>query len=53
MDLGFNPADFDLDPSRPRTLRPDGRGVWIVPLTGRRARVVVGPVDFDGYDDGW
>lgn len=31
--------------------RPDGRGVWIYPLTFGRARIVLG--DEEGLDDGW
>ena len=37
----------------PFTLRPDGRGVWLYPLTFGRVRVVVGRVGSSCYDDGW
>lgn len=38
----------------PLFVRPDGRGVWIYPLTYGRARIVVGGLaEGDGLDDGW
>ena len=32
---------------------PDGRGLWVYPLTFGRARLVIGPVGEDWYDDAW
>ncbi len=37
----------------PIKILPDGRGLWVYPLTFGRARLVVGPVGEDFYDDGW
>ena len=31
----------------------DGRSLWVYPLFYGRARLVVGPLDADWYDDGW
>ena len=43
--------------AEPLFLLPDGRGVWIYPLTFGRARIVVGKVGnldgLEGLDDGW
>lgn len=33
--------------------RPDGRGVWVMPLTYGRGRVVVAHEGAQAYDDGW
>lgn len=37
----------------PIKILPDGRGVWIYPLTFGRARIVVGPIGDSFYSDSW
>lgn len=37
----------------PDRVLPDGRGAWIYPLTFGRARLCVGAVGEDFYDDHW
>ena len=32
---------------------PDGRAIWITPLTLGRARIIIGPPESPTYDDGW
>lgn len=43
----------DLSMYDPIKILPDGRGIWIDPLTFGRARINIGPVDSACYDDGW
>lgn len=43
-------SDYVAPPIR---ILPDGRGVWIDPLTYGRARLNVGQVGSPVYDDGW
>lgn len=37
----------------PIKVLPDGRGVWVLPMTYGKWRLVVGPVGSNGYDDAW
>lgn len=32
---------------------PDGRGLWVVPLTYGRARLHIGALGAYAFDDGW
>jgi hypothetical protein len=37
----------------PHRILPDGRGLWIYLLTFGRARIAVGPLGQETYDDAW
>lgn len=42
-----------MENPEPLKILPDGRGVWIYPLTFGRARLVVGEAGSAFYSDGW
>lgn len=47
------PFDLALPEEKLVKTLPDGRGVWLQPMTFGKVRVCVGPMDVGFYDDGW